>query len=143
MHLLNGFMRRGLLFLAISLLSTVGLGSVAPAQASTFGVSISVNSIGAATGTVSGIGGPYTTVLTATGAATCSLTNGPAVLVDYDTATGNPAVTNTSGFVCHPYDGTTDYTLTYTGGVGVSGTFYRSCVWVLGNPTCTPGTLTV
>ena len=112
------------------------------ANAATLSVSIGVSGNGAASGTVSGIGSSYTSVLTASGTGTCALLNGVVTVADFDTGAGNPSTTSTSGAPCTLYDATVEYTLTYTSVLGASGTFYRTCKWVLGNKTCSPAGLT-
>jgi len=124
---------------AAGCLATAGLGLASPAaNAATLAVSISVSGNGAATGSVSGIGSSYTSVLTASGTGTCALLNGAVTIADFGTGSGNPSVTTTSGAPCTVFDGSVEYTLTYTSVLGASGSFYRTCKWVIGNLTCSP-----
>lgn len=127
---------------AISMSGVMMVGGAPAAHASTFMVKISVAANGAATGSVGGIGATYTAVLTASGAGTCTLANGPTVIADFGIGSGNPAVATTRGG-CTLYNATADYTLTYTSVAGVTSTWYRSCVWTLGLQTCTPEGATI
>lgn len=80
-------------------------------------------------------GATYTTVLTATGIQTDGFRHG--TVIDFDTATGNPAYTSTEGGFDSQYAGV-QYTLTWTSVLGTTGTFTRTCFEVLGVPVCTP-----
>jgi hypothetical protein len=135
MHLLPSKLKRALALASCAALTTVGIGlSTHPAEAATVpGMYIDVNGYGAGTGLIDGATGSVTSVLTATGGGTCTLANGTATIASFDTGT---TTTATRGAVCHLYDATADYTLTFTNLVGVSQTFYRTCVWVLGSQTC-------
>ncbi len=115
--------------------ASVGMGLGAqPAQAAVVpGIYIDVDGYGAANGLIDGATGSVTSVLTATGAGTCTLANGSAIIADF--ALG-ATTTHTDGAFCNLYDAHADYTLTFTNFVGVSQTWYRTCVWVLGAQTC-------
>jgi hypothetical protein len=77
------------------------------------GVHISVDAYGAAAGSVSGVGGPISSILTASGTGTCALANGAVVILGTDQDPGNnPSLTSTPGSYCQIYDGTVEYTLT-------------------------------
>lgn len=132
------FVRSVTLAAALTVTGTAGLVAVpTAANAATISVSIDVSSSGGATGSVGGIGGSYTSALTATGGGTCALLNSPVVIADFDTGSGNPSTTSTAG-ACTLFNGTVSYTLTYTSLLGVTGTYYRTCVWELGTQICTP-----
>lgn len=123
---------------ALTVTGTAGLVAVpTAANAATIFASIDVSSNGAAVGSVGGIGGSYTSVLTATGGGTCALLNAPSVIADADTGSGNPSTTSTEGG-CTLFNATVEYTLTYTSVLGVTGVFYRTCVWELGTQICSP-----
>lgn len=132
------FVRGAAVAATVTVTATAGLVTVpSAASAATISISIDVSSSGAATGSVGGIGGSYTSVLTATGGGTCALLNAPAVIAGFDSGSGNPSTTSTAG-ACTLYNATVDYTLTYTSVLGVTGTYYRTCVWELGTQICTP-----
>lgn len=135
MHLVPSTFKRALTLGACAALASTGLMLATPAAdaATVPGISIDVNGYGAAVGKIDGATGTVTSVLTATGAGTCTLANGTATIASFDT--GN-TTTATTGAVCHLYDATAEYTLTFTNLVGASQTFYRTCVWALGAQTC-------
>lgn len=132
------FLRNVTVGAALTLTGTAALVAVpSAASAATISVYIDVASSGAAIGYVGGIGGGYTSVLTATGGGTCTLLNAAVTIADYDTGYGNPSWTDTAG-ACTLYNATVEYTLTYTSVLGVTGVYYRTCVWELGTQICTP-----
>lgn len=112
----------------------MGLGAQAAQAATVPGIYIDVDGYGAATGLIDGASGTVTSVLTAVGGGTCTLANGPAIIDGFNLGGTN---THTGGALCLLYDAHADYTLTFTNLIGVSQSFYRTCVWVLGNQTCT------
>jgi len=135
-------MRRGLLLVAIPALSLPLFASNAFAidTKGAFDASITASSNGGAVGHVSDTINPgvaYTTVLTASGGGTCLLATGEVTITGVDTATGNPSNTSTAG-ACNLFNGTVQYTLTWTSVLGTSGQLQKTCVWADGIQVCTP-----
>ncbi|MEO6204971.1 MAG: hypothetical protein ABIO67_06270 [Mycobacteriales bacterium] len=140
MRLHPSTLKRTAALAGLAAVATVSLGfTSAPAQAGAVvpGIAIDVDGYGGGVGYVAGPAASYSAVLTATGGGTCLLANGAASIATFGSNTGNPARPRTDGALCHLYNAVVDYTIVATPLVGLSTTFYRTCVWELGSQICT------